>query len=408
MYQRKFRMELSSSTFSDPVEESLTNCFSQFMDCVEHSLWKKYLDKYPEAKDIDLINHYLEFHLDCEELKALDEIDVPPRVVVELLDNILTSKINELLLVPIQQLEEKPESEIPSVTFQEYLDTVKKVDLDLYVIGISLETELEVQPEFEKKPLYFVLYRLRSNLLYSIDDRMYSMKYIEKSMDNFKREFEKILLDQVLYNNIALLTDEHIQHISIDCQNTLIHSFSSELRSGRTLEAGNEIYKEVSQKIRETVELGNITDEYRKRLKHLIKEGLNETKLRSWAYSYWVDFYEYVSSIVKPNHDINHIEKQLFQFVHQAIVRALLEHGNHEEILKTAYNNLYAERTEDLFKWMSEEWLKFVNYTVCLRVKNLTASEFSRLSLKDVEFKSRELFESWQYELPIQKNANVL
>lgn len=74
------------------------------------------------------------------------------------------------------------------------------------------------------------------------------MKYIEKSMDNFKREFEKILLDQVLYNNIALLTDEHIQHISIDCQNTLIHSFSSELRSGRTLEAGNEIYKEVSQK----------------------------------------------------------------------------------------------------------------------------------------------------------------
>lgn len=404
MYQRKFRLEFRS-IFVAPVEEFLAKRIAHLINSTEYSLWKKYLDGFPEAKDIDLIHRYLETHLNCEGVKELDQISFPPQVVVELLDCILTFKINELLMVPTQHhLEEKPEPIIPSVTFQEYLAMEKRDETDLYGLGIGFETLLEFCPEIEKKPLYFVLYRLRSNLLHSINDRMFSMEYIEKSMDKFKEKFQGLLLDQVLYSTKGQSTEEYIQQIFKECENELIHYFSSDQRIGRTLEDGNKIVEEVSEKIRNSVELGEVATHYRQRLENLIKEGLSEDVLRRWANSYLKEFYEYASQIVSPNHEYVHFEKQFFKTVHQAIVGDILEHGDHEEILSTAYKKIHSEHIKDLFEWMSVEWLRFVNFTVCLRVKDLKAdNSFSQLIMHDIEFMSDALFEGWQYNLPFQK-----
>ncbi|AIQ13840.1 hypothetical protein PDUR_19425 [Paenibacillus durus] len=63
MYKKITRVFFKSPRFKVSTEDLISNYCKRFLNGVEYSLWKQYVNKFLEIHDIHFIHHYLDNHL---------------------------------------------------------------------------------------------------------------------------------------------------------------------------------------------------------------------------------------------------------------------------------------------------------------------------------------------------------
>ncbi|BAH44557.1 hypothetical protein BBR47_35800 [Brevibacillus brevis NBRC 100599] len=412
MYKKIFRLAYKTYGFSKSINEIFSTHISKFHDRIEYAIWMQHLKsmKAPNGKELDYIEFYLKnFSFTQEHMQTL-ELDLPDHVTIELLDSILTSKMEQFLLTSQSfeefDREEQNTSTVPSISFATYLKGPKiKNDLPEYLKQLQEYRNLSL--ENDRKPLYFYLYRLRNNLLHGINSRFYSIKYVHKSLEILKEYFENLLIDQLLYSIPSNLTSQSITQLSKQIEAMTIRDFASDYRLGRNLEEGDQLYGKITSKISSSLQIEQLTNLHNKNLENILRQNLNEETLHEWFITYQGDLFKTATTILddlpQPVESIRSSNRS-FGTLRKIIVRRVLDEGNPEKLIEDAYNGVRPEVIKQVFEQMYEERLTEAIYTVAFHVKDIKAeNSFTRLEIENIEFLSGPLFEGWQLGLAHQE-----
>lgn len=391
-----------NSDSNNPFESMVSKYMSAIFDKIELALWKTYLKSAPveQVTGNQTIQYYLNNHLQIQGDEDLLEEEIPLPVVIELLDYLLTSKIEDFLR---EDFEKEEKSEKPSqtyLTFSQFLERENISDFNLQRFSSAM-LYINHSQNHNKRPLYFLLYRLRNNLLIEYQSRNYSIKHIRKSLESLYKNIEDLLRGNILYTHCHKLTQDSIIQLSNQFQAMIISRYASELRMGKNVEEGERVYSETIRQVKDLDEIKELSSSYSLKLQELVKGDLNESLLLDWYDSYSGDILEATSVI--QGMSLNELTNQrvsMTDTLRKMIVNEILAHKDLSNVLEEAYNDLDLEKIKQLVNDMCQERLSDVVYTVAFHVKHLKAdNSFSRLEFQDFVLLSDALFEGWQSEL---------
>ncbi|ALS09932.1 hypothetical protein ABE82_26315 (plasmid) [Paenibacillus peoriae] len=413
MYKNIKKTIFQSIEFNKTSNDLFAQNVSRLLDCVEYTLWRKYLINNPQPLGHELIHYYLVNYLNAEENWEILDLDLSHQTCVELLDSMLTTKMEEFLTsrVSLKEIREnkKVKSSLPPVTFREYLLENERVQFNMSTYKDSLQVVPGLTPEMDKRPLYFLLYRLRNNILHSISSRSFSIMYINKSLEGLTRELNKLLVNRLLYGNNRKLSMSSLDSIYKEYEKTLIYNYASEQRGGKNEEEGTRLFEQTMSRIRESVQIKQLANSHGLNFVHILTTDLDETTLKDWSNAYQQDFYKAAEENTQDfatARNLIRFSDPSFSDLRRIIVRTILDQGNPKELIEKSYFDVKPEEIIELFNRMYEERLLEADYTVAFHVKNFRAeSSFTRLEINDIAFMSDAFFEGWKMGLKAQEKG---
>ncbi|MDR6717405.1 hypothetical protein [Paenibacillus sp. 2003] len=387
---------------NNPFDEMLSKYMTAIFDKIELALWKIYLKNTPVEKvhGNQIIQYYLDNHLQLQWDTDLFNEEATLPIVIELLDYLLTSKMEDFLREDLRTEEKLEEPNTINLTFSQFLEQYKKSESNL----VDYTNELlykNIRQESGEKPLYFLLYRLRNNLLIGYESRNYSIKHIRKSLEYLYKKIEDLLREHILYTHCDRLTKDSITQLTNQFQLLIISRYANELRIGKNADEGERIYSEAISQFKDLDEIKELASSYSQKLEDLIKGDMNVSILLDWYDSYSEDIREAASCIQEiPLKVLSNQRVSMTNTLRNMIVNRIIVHTDFGVVLEQAFNALDNEQIKHLVNQMCLERLNDVVYTVALHVKHLKAdNSFSRLEFRDYVFLSDALFEGWQSEI---------
>lgn len=439
MYKRIERFGFSSNQFIKEIDDVFEMDCNKFMNEIEYVLLKKYYpsDMFNEdntIKDFDCRNYNDEELLNKFILKKYidilsnDEfidfsIDFSGEECVEILDAILTQKLDDELSVNVaaakaikkNRNDKKEEDEKDFIKFKEYISKYnfsnrKISDFRGFVKENYLDTtQNNFIQDYINRPLYFIIYRVRNNIIKTLNHRRYSVKLLEKYIKDLKEKFKILLYKKIIQLNFAKIDIDKINAIYNVIEEEFLHQYLLDYRLGKTEKDGTKISSEVKKIIQELGIQENIKKELFQSFSKLF-ENYNEDDNVLWLRKYEDKFVIYIKKSSQldgfdvgkeKNYQFNITRIcDLFRIHTVSQIFSKLDKDNITILINSAYKAINMDEKADFIKEISGKFLELSNFTVALQVKDLVVKdEIFELKIADISFLSYELFKSWQYEI---------
>ncbi|HEE9033889.1 TPA: hypothetical protein R2I11_004200 [Bacillus cereus] len=408
MYKRIERFEGKAFSFNSAIENEFNYYKQKFINEFEYTLFQTYnREMHVPKKEMNLNNNYINNQFN--EKYTFIPINLKFSQVIELLDSIISTKLEELLTKRVPFKKNNKEKEL-HLKFSEYviLNEKNSVDLECYLKGLNIDltnADISENPgiySYYKRPEYFLLYRVRNNICKKINSRDYSIKHINNYFKRLNDQFLMLLYEKIIESQITNLEFNNKKSIYTKIVGEIKDEFLNEFRLGITFDEGNKIIEDINNFILEN---------------DLIKK-IEKTKLDDFILffdSFDIDsfgnivkdigdqFLEYTGEIIKQynKETINfrlHLDREKLRMILLGEI-FMKFHMKIDKLISTGYKNISIKDKEKLIKKNNSEYLEGVFYTVSVNVTDLIIkNEYFHVNFGDVEFLSNNLFKSWQYE----------
>lgn len=399
-------------TFNN-VSETINKYRNQFMKELEYNLWMKYilLDEnfkvIENKKNLSFINLYLEQEFKDIKLFSTDLFyHIPSEIVISLLDEILSSRIEDYLVVPLEyDMENDNEATDPEYLkkkFLEYFETKNPSHniSDLYVNYTNKDTPI-TEDQFCSTPKYFNLLQLRSILLYGIKERMISIKRVNQGFNEIQRLFNVSIQKHILYEAEITLNLLPLEKI-FDWFSHTIELEVIQVLNDHSFENTQNFFEDTKKKKINSPVYAKFIKNNEKSFKYIFEISDRKKAIEKWAKDYISEFTQILSDFfdlreteiakIKENKIFDNLEYSLcLQFCVYLDEIDFLDYPKNEFPF---LRDIYGIKTI-LSKAFND--FKQNNYSVAFLVKGIYAeNSFSRANIKDIDFFSGPLYQDYQ------------
>ncbi|MFE0341673.1 hypothetical protein ACFW0L_08340 [Priestia megaterium] len=422
MYKKINRASFESFNFGDKVNSIFNKYNKLFFDELEYT----FLVKTMESKHFSFLEEEASFlRMYKQELESSSKFEIIPSKLspsndIEILDGLLSRKIEGELITStdldeLNNNQKNSKSETTLLSFGEYLQTDvycrHQSSINSYENSFKrYYKELSIEKLYDR-PLYFLLYRVRNNIIKYINERTYTIKYINKYLEELSKEFTSILYLKIIEMNFSKLNIKDKLKIYEQIQSHMIHELFMELRLGRTFEEGNELVTKVKEKIKRD----SLGEKITKKSFHYFLQTLDhfdEEIVFKWLDEDYMVILENATKYLCEDLGFAFNVKSNFvkQNFKKIILGSILDASDDiEKTLEEGLSSITTKIKSEILNKHNDKYLKQSTFSVALNVEGLeTEHDFLEMHINNINLLSNERFEGWQFEKFAHNNKSII
>lgn len=246
-----------------------------------------------------------------------------------------------------------------------YKDEKYLEDFDIKVKKMFKDREA-IKKIYINRPTYFLLYRIRNNLLREINKTKCSENFIKNSIKQIKRFYTEKYIDE--YNKKFFFTIKKFDEMKNEIFNHIEEEFLDWIRNGKTVNAGNELVVKFKNAIQKDIEYNKLKNEYINLIK--IEDGYEATKEKyeKLQEKYNKIAFKYLDAKTKIN--ANWIKNDLNIFFSYCTVEYIVDSLS-EDRIQNIDNCKIKEVENETIEYIKTKIIKKEIYNVFIKIENV-------------------------------------
>lgn len=267
-----------------------------------------------------------------------------------------------------------------------YKDEKYLEDFDIKVKKMFKDREA-IKKIYINRPTYFLLYRIRNNLLREINKTKCSENFIKNSIKQIKRFYTEKYIDE--YNKKFFFTIKKFDEMKNEIFNHIEEEFLDWIRNGKTVNAGNELVVKFKNAIQKDIEYNKLKNEYINLIK--IEDGYEATKEKyeKLQEKYNKIAFKYLDAKTKIN--ANWIKNDLNIFFSYCTVEYIVDSLS-EDRIQNIDNCKIKEVENETIEYIKTKIIKKEIYNVFIKIENVDLQQQNVMKVSNLTFiKGKEL-----------------
>ena len=267
-----------------------------------------------------------------------------------------------------------------------YKDEKYLEDFDIKVKKMFKDREA-IKKIYINRPTYFLLYRIRNNLLREINKTKCSENFIKNSIKQIKRFYTEKYIDE--YNKKFFFTIKKFDEMKNEIFNHIEEEFLDWIRNGKTVNAGNELVVKFKNAIQKDIEYNKLKNEYINLIK--IEDGYEATKEKyeKLQEKYNKIAFKYLDAKTKIN--ANWIKNDLNIFFSYCTVEYIVDSLS-EDRIQNIDNCKIKEVENETIEYIKTKIIKKEIYNVFIKIENVDLQQQNVMNVSNLTFiKGKEL-----------------
>ncbi|WP_175425099.1 hypothetical protein, partial [Paenibacillus nuruki] len=375
---------------------------------------KEKLNIVEENEDLILINSYInqEFEGITVDLFALHNA-LSLDVIISLLDEILTSRIENHLVISLNQesdnhLKNEYKAENYKNNFLHYIKLKKPFKRELKNIKHSNNFITDV---FFSIPLYYKLLQVRSKLLNGVENRVLSTDRVKKGVDDlqvmFSVEIQKKITYNIPINSKSIPFDKLLRGFS-----SLIEWEIAETLNNYSYKHTRDFSENMQKQQLESISYLEFQNEKRNSLRSIFENSEREMLIELWTKDYVLKYAQIFKAINEFEEEKKlKIEQQRFYddiaFRLCDIFTTCLDQENYFSGMIPSISGLFDKEVMNDFLLIPFGNFQRNNYSIAFLVSGLyIKNSFSELKVANIDFLSGPLFKNYRMDFD-ERNVSV-
>lgn len=280
-----------------------------------------------------------------------------------------------------EKIEENFKTFINNYKDEKYLE-----DFDIKVKKLFKDREA-IKKIYINRPTYFLLYRIRNNLLREINKTKCSENFIKNSIKQIKRFYTEKYIDE--YNKKFFFTIKKFDEMKNEIFKHIEEEFLDWIRNGKTVNAGNELVVKFKNAIQKDIEYNKLRNEYINLIK--IEDGYEATKEKyeKLQEKYNKIAFKYLDEKTKIN--ANWIKNDLNIFFSYCTVEYIVDSLS-EDRIQNIDNCKIKEVENETIEYIKTKIIKKEIYNVFIKIENVDLQQQNVMNVSNLTFiKGKEL-----------------
>ena len=280
-----------------------------------------------------------------------------------------------------EKIEENFKTFINKYKDEKYLE-----DFDIKVKKLFKDREA-IKKIYINRPTYFLLYRIRNNLLREINKTKCSENFIKNSIKQIKRFYTEKYIDE--YNKKFFFTIKKFDEMKNEIFKHIEEEFLDWIRNGKTVNAGNELVVKFKNAIQKDIEYNKLKNEYINLIK--IEDGYEATKEKyeKLQEKYNKIAFKYLDEKTKIN--ANWIKNDLNIFFSYCTVEYIVDSLS-EDRIQNIDNCKIKEVENETIEYIKTKIIKKEIYNVFIKIENVDLQQQNVMNVSNLTFiKGKEL-----------------
>ncbi len=280
-----------------------------------------------------------------------------------------------------EKIEENFKTFINKYKDEKYLE-----DFDIKVKKLFKDREA-IKKIYINRPTYFLLYRIRNNLLREINKTKCSENFIKNSIKQIKRFYTEKYIDE--YNKKFFFTIKKFDEMKNEIFKHIEEEFLDWIRNGKTVNAGNELVVKFKNAIQKDIEYNKLRNEYINLIK--IEDGYEATKEKyeKLQEKYNKIAFKYLDEKTKIN--ANWIKNDLNIFFSYCTVEYIVDSLS-EDRIQNIDNCKIKEVENETIEYIKTKIIKKEIYNVFIKIENVDLQQQNVMNVSNLTFiKGKEL-----------------
>ena len=280
-----------------------------------------------------------------------------------------------------EKIEENFKTFINNYKDEKYLE-----DFDIKVKKLFKDREA-IKKIYINRPTYFLLYRIRNNLLREINKTKCSENFIKNSIKQIKRFYTEKYIDE--YNKKFFFTIKKFDEMKNEIFKHIEEEFLDWIRNGKTVNAGNELVVKFKNAIQKDIEYNKLRNEYINLIK--IEDGYEATKEKyeKLQEKYNKIVFKYLDEKTKIN--ANWIKNDLNIFFSYCTVEYIVDSLS-ENRIQNIDNCKIKEVENETIEYIKTKIIKKEIYNVFIKIENVDLQQQNVMNVSNLTFiKGKEL-----------------
>lgn len=389
MYKKINHFGGKSFGFIPAIQNIINSLVDKYMNEFEYSLFQNLRLADPSEKisrQKQILDRYVASVLN--ESTTTWELNFSYSQKIELLDALLTDKMESLMVVdkPITQFGEATQNkkcEKVELCFKDYIENHNGEICAQYLNSFTNKYVKISDTQYVDRPLYFLLYRLRNNILHTINERNYSVKAMESLIKKIRDQFEIMLYRQAIQENLTQLSSQDLRDIFLGIEKEMLDDYLMQYRLGKTAEEGNKLAHEVREKLDLADVQGKVREETETLFLSLFTE-YNEGDLKVWFTKYIELFNDYATQVdaLLEKRIPFYVAERFIEHLRIRMVGKLMNLLGESKVFSIAYSNIDPIHKGALISKICGEFFNSAEYVVYFNIDDLISSE----QIKEIDF----------------------
>lgn len=280
-----------------------------------------------------------------------------------------------------EKIEENFKTFINNYKDEKYLE-----NFDIKVKKLFKDREA-IKKIYINRPTYFLLYRIRNNLLREINKTKCSENFIKNSIKQIKRFYTEKYIDE--YNKKFFFTIKKFDEMKNEIFKHIEEEFLDWIRNGKTVNAGNELVVKFKNAIQKDIEYNKLRNEYINLIK--IEDGYEATKEKyeKLQEKYNKIAFKYLDEKTKIN--ANWIKNDLNIFFSYCTVEYIVDSLS-EDRIQNIDNCKIKEVENETIEYIKTKIIKKEIYNVFIKIENVDLQQQNVMNVSNLTFiKGKEL-----------------
>ncbi len=278
MYKHTYTSISERYLLNEEMQEYITNSIEKLMKKIELSLLYNAYPNIDEEENIqnnynsfeelgnllskDLIKErikYLRKEVKLEDIFCLNEIK-SKKILVSLYEYYLREEMVEY--VGFLEIDKKERKEKIKEDFKTFLSTTNNnyiEEFDKEIIKILHNSEL-IKKIYLNRPTYFLLYRIRNNMLKDIDTTECSENYIKNNVKKIKKFYKDLYINE--YNEKFFCKIKRFKEMKNNIFQHIEEEFLDCIKNGKVVNIGNELAKKFKNSIQKDKDYNQLKSKY--------------------------------------------------------------------------------------------------------------------------------------------------
>lgn len=240
---------------------------------------------------------------------------------------------------------------------------------------------------YVNRPKYFLLYRIRNNILKEVRIKTCSEKHFRNMIKDIKNQYCELYLNQ--YNKDFFYKINEFENFKKDILNHVEKELLDNIRNGKVINIGNELANKFKQDIKKDEEENNLIDEYM----HIINKEEGFEILQKKVLNFQQKYINISKKYIDDNTKINErwLKEDIKTFLLYCTIQYIIGNNGEKEIEDVTQQEMN-DIDISIISYLKKQYLKKEKYDVFIKINNIEIEQKEKIQISNVIFiKSREL-----------------
>lgn len=411
MYKKINRLNFESFGFISEID-SIFNKYSRlFFNELEYTLIIRFMESNHSnfrGEETRLLRKYKSKLESDNELQSIP-CDFVEGNIIEILDGLLSNKMEEELITSsglreLSNTKKKSQNQREMISFKEYLQTdyKNKTSINEFVDSFKKYSEkISSKDKLYERPIYFLLYRVRNTIVKTMNEREYTIKYMNTYLKELSKEFMNVLFCKIIETNFFNLTRRDKLKIYKEIEECMFGDFLMMVRLGKNMEEGDELVEKIKREIEENFLRERLVEKSFNSFLRVMND-FDEEGVIKWFDEEYVSLLKRETEYICDEFDVSCEINTRFvkQNLKKILVGSILEGSSDKEnTIKEGFYNITLENKGNIIHKHNEKYLKNSTFSVALNVQGIEIeAKFLDIHIGNINLLSNEKFEGWQLE----------